>query len=170
MQCNYITKRGQCSNEAIPNTNFCPEHSKKSAQTMINEYRIACKLLGDAPERHSRSDNLKSLKGEIALLRSLIESRMNMINSEAELVAAMPSLKDSFIAVEKLVSACHNMDVKLANLLDKQVLISLAQDLVKIIDTNMRKIAPDTIDIDEVIEKVGQEIVLTIAEKGQNHE
>lgn len=165
MQCEYITQRGQCHNEAESNHRFCAEHSKHSTQSLINQYRVACKLLGDAPERHAQIDSLKSLRGEIALLRSLIESRMNMIESQAELVAAMPMLKDSFIAVEKLVSACHQMDVKLANLLDKQTLISLAQDIIRIIDARVRKITKDDVDVDAVIEQIGQQIVTAIAHK-----
>lgn len=167
MQCEYITCRGQCSKQAEPGQRFCAEHSKHSTQSLINQYRVACKLLGDAPDRHANIDTLKSLRGEIALLRSLIESRMNMIESEAELVAAMPMLKDSFIAVEKLVTACHNMDVKLANLLDKQTLISLAQDIIKIIDTEVRKVARNDVNIDVVIEDIGQQIVKAIAQKEQ---
>jgi len=165
MQCQYITQRGQCSNEVEPGQKFCSEHSARSTQALTNQYRVACKLLGDGPERHAQIDSLKSLRGEIALLRSLIESRMNMIESQAELVAAMPMLKDSFIAVEKLVTACHNMDVKLSNLLDKQTLISLAQDIIKIIDTEVRKVARDDINVDMLIEDIGQQIVTTIAQK-----
>lgn len=165
MQCQYISRRGLCPNDAEPNEKFCADHSRKSTQSLINQYRIACTLLGDAPERHAQSNTLKSLRGEIALLRSLIESRLNLIESEAELVAALPSLKDSFIAVEKLVSSAHAMDVKLANLLDKQVLISLAQDLIKIIEESIREVARDDVNIDEKIEEVGKKIVTTIAQK-----
>ena len=165
MQCEYITHKGQCTKEAVSNSRFCPDHSAHSKEAMINQYRVACKLLGDAPQRHSQSDALKSLKGEIVLLRSLIESRLNMVQSEPELVAAMPALKDSFLAVEKLVASCHQMDTKLANLLDKQALISLAQDIIQIMDHHMRNIARDDINVDAVIETVGQEIITAIASK-----
>lgn len=168
MKCEYITSKGQCENDAITNTRFCPQHSVHSTETMINQYRVACKLLGDAPTRHSQTDALKSLKGEIALLRSLIESRLNMVQSDAELIAAMPALKDSFLAVEKLVASCHQMDTKLANLIDKQALMSLAQEIIQIIDKQMRGIARDDVDINVAIEAVGQEIITTIARKENN--
>jgi len=168
MQCEYITPQGQCDNKAVKGTGFCRHHSVHGTETMINHYRVACKLLGDAPQRHSQTDTLKSLRGEIALLRSLIESRLNMIQSDAELVAAMPALKDSFLAVEKLVASCHQMDIKLANLLDKQALISLAQDIIKIIDQHMRSIARDDIDVNVAVEAVGQEIVTAIAKRENN--
>lgn len=165
MQCEYITYKGQCKKEAYPGSRFCTDHSAHNTESMINQYRVACKLLGDAPQRHSQTTELKSLRGEIALLRSLIESRLNMIQSDAELVAAMPSLKDSFLAVEKLVASCHQMDTKLSNLLDKHALISVAQDIIQIIDQHMRDIARDDIDVNAAIETVGQEIITAIARK-----
>jgi len=135
---------------------------------MIDQYRITCKLLGDSPQRHSQADEIKSIRGEIALLKSLLETRLNMIRSDAELVAAMPTLKDYALAVEKLATACHNMDVKLGNLLNKQTLMSLAQDIIQILDTAIRPLAgttPTQETIDQTIEEIGQKIVEAIATK-----
>lgn len=167
MRCKYMTTRGQCKNEAEDN-GFCPKHSKKSTATMINQYRIACKLLGDSPKRHSQADDIKSLRGEIAILRSALEHRLNTIETDAELVAAMPTLKDFALALDKLATSCHTMDVKLGNLIDKQALMSLAQDIIQIIDTNIRPFAtnpPTTEQVDETVETIGQQIVQAIATK-----
>ena len=167
-QCERVTSTGQCSREAIPPSRFCEQHSATSTQTLINQYRIASRVLGDAPERHAQSDQLKSLKGEIVILRSLLESRLNLIENDAELIAAMPIIKDFATSIEKVVASCHNMDVKLANLLDKQALMTLAQEIIVIIEERLRPLAnttPDTESIDEVIEAIGQAIVLAIAKK-----
>jgi hypothetical protein len=169
MQCEYITPGGQCSNDAIDGMRFCVRHGgQKSSQIMIDQYRISSKLLGDAPARHAAADEIKSLRGEIALVKSLLEARLNMIENQAELVAAMPQLKDFALAVEKLATACHNMDVKLGTLLDKQALMSLAQDIIQIIDRAIRPLVgktPSTEQIDEVVEAVGTGIVEAIATK-----
>jgi hypothetical protein len=125
-------------------------------------------VLGDSPERHAADAEMKSVKGEIAIVRSLLESRLNMIENNAELVAAMPLLKDYALAVEKLASSCHAMDVKLSNLLSKNVLLSLAQDMIGIIDTHIRELVdtkPSTKEIDVIIESIGREIVEAIAAK-----
>lgn len=168
MQCEYMTTRGQCANDAISGSRFCPDHSRTSTATMINQYRIACKLLGDAPQRHAQADQIKSLVGEIAILRSALERRLNTIESDAELIAAMPTLKDFALALDKLATSCHNMDVKLGNLLDKQALMSLAQDIIHIIERGIRPFAsstPTNEEIDEAIESIGREIVQAIATK-----
>jgi hypothetical protein len=167
-QCDYVTSVGQCAHDAIAPGRFCEKHSAVSANTLINQYRIACAALGDSPERHSQSTEMKSVKGEITIIRSLLESRLNMIKNDAELVAAMPLLKDYALAVEKLATSCHTMDVKLSNLLSKNVLLSLAQDMIGIIDTHIRTLIdekPTSKDIDFIVETIGREIVEAIAAK-----
>lgn len=168
MRCEYMTTRGQCRKDAISPSRFCEDHGVTSTATMINQYRIACKLLGDAPERHAQSDQLKSLRGEIAILRSALERRLNTIETDAELIAAMPTLKDFALALDKLATSCHNMDVKLGNLIDKQALMNLAQKIIQIIERNIRIFEahpPTSEQIDEAIEEIGQQIVRAIAEQ-----
>jgi hypothetical protein len=80
----------------------------------------------------------------------------------------MPVVRDYALAVEKLAVSCHAMDVKLGNLLDKQALMSLAQKLIGIIDKHLRPlvgVTPTTEIMDEVIEQVGKETVVAIAEQ-----
>jgi hypothetical protein len=133
---------------------------------MINQYRIACSQLGDSPERHANTEHLKSVHGEIVILRSLLESRLNMIQNNAELISAMPLLKDYALAVEKLATSCHTMDVKIGNLLSKQSLLTLAREIIQIIEDNIRPLAdttPTTTTIDEIVETIGQKLVEAIA-------
>lgn len=169
MKCMHNTAKGQCKNEALDGEKYCEKHKRKNKNyRLVSQYRVNTHLLGDAPERHSNTSEIKSLHGEIALIKSLLESRLNMVESEAELVAAMPQIKDFALAVEKLATACHNMDVKLGNLLDKQTLVSLAQDLIMIIERNVRPLAdaPQTSEeIDSVIERIADELLTTIKEK-----
>ena len=74
---------------------------------------------------------------------------------------AIPKLKDTFLAIEKLVTSCHNMEVKLGNLLSKSSLISLAQKIVHIIDTRLNDIP----DRDEIVAEIGKDIAKAIAEQ-----
>lgn len=168
MQCDYITTTGQCQNEAVPPSRFCEDHSATSANTLLNQYRVSCKLLGDSLERHAAADQIKDLKAEIAILRSMVERRLNTIETDAELAAFMPTLKDFAISIQKLAESTHNMDVKLGNLLDKQALMGLAQEIIQIIATAMQQFVgrePTQVDIDESVEDVGKKIVEAIATK-----
>ncbi len=165
MQCEYIASYGQCTKEAITGR-FCEKHSPASHKTMVNQYRIACNQLGDGPARHADASQLKSITGEIIIIRSLLESRINMIQSDAEMVAAMPVIKDYILAVEKLVTSCHTMDVKIGNVLSKAALLTLAREIIHIIEDGVRPLVdttPSQHTIDELIEAVGTQLVQAIA-------
>lgn len=166
--CQYITCRGGCENDAITGGNFCEEHSAKAKVTVVNQYRIACKALGDAPERHAQAEQLKSISGEIVVMRSIIETRLNMVENDAELVAAMPTITQALIASAKLAETAHAMDVKLGNLLNKSAIIALAQEIIVIIETNLRELIGTEVTteiVDLTVETIGDAIVAAVADK-----
>jgi hypothetical protein len=166
--CDYITCRGGCKNEAIAGSNFCEEHSAKAKVTVVNQYRIACNVLGDAPERHSQAEQLKSINGEIVVMRSIIESRLNMVQDDAELVAAMPTITQALVASAKLAETAHSMDTKLGNLLSKSAIIALAQEIIVIIETNLRELIGTEVTteiVDLTVETIGDAIVAAVAAK-----
>lgn len=163
-QCAYITRRGQCHRKPIPGTKFCEKHTHANVDEIkLGQYLVSKKLFGDAPLRHLEADEIKSIKTEIALLRSMIERRWNMVENDVEFAAAFPTLKDSFLAVEKLVSSCQNMEVKLDQLISKQALLSLAQKIVGVIQENLPETLPER---DVVVEKIGTEIAEAIQNQG----
>jgi len=167
-QCEHVTAYGQCKRDAMPGYRYCDEHSSQGANKAIQQYMITNKLIGDPAERHAQQDRIKSLVGEIAILRALFERRINQCEGEAELIAATPALKDLAGQIEKLVASTHAMDVKLGNLLNKGALMSLAQDMIGIIDKHIRPFvdsSPDTHAVDDAIEAIGTEIVAAIAAK-----
>jgi len=145
----------------MPGSRYCEQHNPKSGQLRLNQYLLNKKLLGDGPARHAAADEVKSLKTEIALLRALVERRLNMIDTDAELATALPQLKDTFLAVDKLVTSCHSMETKLGELLNKSALLSLAQKMVHVIDTNLQGVP----DKDTIVERIGNEIADAIAEQ-----
>ena len=163
-QCEYIGKRGQCEQEARSDSPFCELHSRKDADELkLGQYLVSKKLFGDAPIRHLDADEIKSIQTEIALLRSMVERRWNMLENDVEFVAAFPTMKDSFLAIEKLVSSCQQMEVKLDLLVNKQALLSLAQKIVGVIQTNLPADLPNR---DGIVEKIGTEIAEAIQEQG----
>ena len=166
MQCEYITQDGQCKGTQTKDGQFCQVHKAQASKANLNQYRINCALLGSSLQRHHAADQLKNVSAEVAIVRSLLEARLNMIENDAELVAAMPVLKDFALTVDKLAQSCHTMDVKLGNLLDKQALMKLAQQIITIIDSNLRPLVdttPTDTSLDELIEEVGRQLVTAVA-------
>ena len=165
MQCEHIGAYGQCPKDVITGR-FCEKHSPASRKTVVNQYRIACDQLGDGPARHANAEQLKSISSEIIIIRSVLESRINMIQSDAEMVAAMPVIKDYILAVEKLVTSCHTMDVKIGNVLSKTSLLTLAREIIHIIEDGVRPLVdttPSQHTVDELIEAIGTQLVQAIA-------
>jgi hypothetical protein len=159
-RCQWVTPIGQCKKDAIADGLFCEQHSPKGKGVM-ERYLITTRTLGDAPHRHIAANEIKSLREEIALTRAMIEKRLNMVDNDAEFVAAMPVIQSGMLTVEKLVSSCHAMETKLGLLLNKSALISLAQEIIQIIDDSLKGVPGRN----EIVEKVGEEIVTAIAKQ-----
>jgi hypothetical protein len=168
MRCEYVTARGECKNDAEPNKRFCSKHSIGSMKTQINHYLITGRYLGGEAARHADNEQVKNIAAELALTRALLEKRFNLIQSDAELIAAIPAIRSLVETVEKLTTALHNMDTKLGNVLNKHVLLSLAQDLVKLIEDELRNLVgtkPNDQVVDLLVERLGQAMLKAIIEK-----
>lgn len=156
--CDYPTQLGPCPNKPMEGSRFCEKHTARSEDLKIGQYMVSRKLCGESPLRHLESDELKSLKAEIALLRAMVEKRWNMLENNAEFISSYGTMKDSFLAIEKLVTSCHAMEVKLDELMSKPALLQLAQTVVKVIQDQL----PDMEDRDIIVERIGLEIAAAI--------
>ena len=161
MQCKWTAPNGPCTEPALPGEKFCEKHAQGGTQKVINHYMLTQKWMRDKVERHASVDEIKSLREEIAIARSLVETRLNMCESDAETAAAMPLVQGYMNTIEKVVSSCHSMEQKLGIMLSKASVMSLAQKMVGIIDAKLAGIEGH----DEIVEEIGQEIVKAIAEQ-----
>jgi hypothetical protein len=95
----------------------------------------------------------------------MIETRMNMVASEAEFIASMPVFQSYMATIATLVTSCHTMETKLGVLLSKASLISLAQKMVETIATALQ----DVPGKDLIVEQIANEITtLILAQDNQN--
>jgi hypothetical protein len=137
-QCEYIRTDGQCPNDAEPSSRFCRDHGRKTTKNVINSYHIANQFAGNAALRHSQATQVKSLYGEIAILRAMLENRFNAIDSQAEMESAAPSIRDMAVAIEKLVNSTTTLDIKMSKVVDKGTLIRIAQKMIEATDQEVR--------------------------------
>jgi len=168
VRCDYILPSGQCRNEAVPPSRFCHKHSATSAKSLLNQYRITNHLLGESLERHAAADQIKDLRAEMAIVRALVERRLNTIENDAEAVAAIPTVERAVLAVQKLAETIHKMDMALGNVLNKQTLVAIAHDIIAIIADGFDSIVGEEVTrelADTTIESVGRQIVELIASK-----
>jgi len=163
-RCQHVNSLGQCRRPAIEGGEKCAEHTRNQAQK-LRSYLITTSYLDKSADRHVGSDELKSLREEIALTRALVEKRLNMIDSDVDFLSAMPSVQVAMNTIEKLVTSCHNMEVKLGNLLNKSALLGVAQQIIEIISTELEGIP----NRNEIIDRVADKIVEAVA-KAENEQ
>jgi hypothetical protein len=161
-QCEYIRTDGQCPNDAEPSSRFCRDHGRKTTKNVINSYHIANQFAGNAALRHSQATQVKSLYGEIAILRAMLENRFNAIDSQAEMESAAPSIRDMAVAIEKLVNSTTALDIKMSAVVDKGTLIRIAQKMIEATDQEVRALrlaaGPESEDGERVMQIPDQEV------------
>ena len=151
-QC-VIPSKGQCSNVQVEHSQYCPAHGgnkafdaakkKELRNYRLNKYNKRIQELGN-------SDVIMSLREEIALLRILIEEKINRCDTELDMILMSGPLSDLVMKVEKVVSSCNRLDSKLGEHLDKTKILQYAQMIVQII--------AKYVDDDKVIEAINEDI------------
>ncbi|HZZ27970.1 MAG TPA: hypothetical protein VFE46_08185 [Pirellulales bacterium] len=84
-----------------------------------------------------QSDNLATLRDELALAKSLIEDRLNSANDRA---ACLPLVRDLLNTVGALVKANHTQELAAGELLTKDAVRILIKEVVSIVTDELRDI------------------------------
>lgn len=161
-QCEEVTGRGlQCDKQAMPGARFCEHHAGNStveaqARQETRNYRLH--LYQQRLDDKHDSPRLKSLKEEIALLRVMIETKINACQDDTDLMMQSSSLATLIGQVEKLVTSCHRMDTLTKNVLDRSELMSFAISVINIIQKYVSD--PDT------LEAISEELVAAVSLAG----
>lgn len=156
MRCIYTyPHKGQCPIDAMEGLEYCAIHCKgdperpQKSQYNIAKYRYR-KRYGDFFE----SDELRSLHDEVALARMALEERLNLVQNDAEFIAASSQLNTMFLTVERLVGTCHKLETSLGALLSKPALLHIVQQIIDILLEEIK---------DEVlVDKISDRILATI--------
>ncbi len=125
-----------CVNKRLQGSHFCAAHggNKGVASTeakKLKNYRLT-KFASEVQEKQGSSD-IKSLTGEIGMLRQIIQEQWNSCESANDLILKSGPISDLFTKLEKLVNSCNNIDKTLGNLIDREKLVTFAQTIVSII-------------------------------------
>lgn len=156
-RCQGVNVHGQCTNKAMDGSDFCPAHGgNKGAEAAkrkeMRNYRLArfkSRLveLGD-------SDNIMGLRDEVAILRMLIEEKINQCDDNHALMLMSGPLSDLIMKVEKLVTSCNRLESRLGNLLDRTKVLQSAQIIIQIISKY--------IDDEQILDSIADEIASTL--------
>ncbi len=155
-RCKYSYPHEQCWREAEPGCEYCLAHGGKST-ALAEDTRLYHLAEVDSRTRLaelSSHERIKSLREEIALVRILIEKRMNMIKTEADLLSACGPINNMLLTLEKLIKSCHALEQSLGELLSKQSVVRLGQSICEIVIEELQGIEGHEEIIDRIVERL----------------
>jgi len=157
-RCQAVTPKGQCNGAAAEGSKFCMMHGGNKAgeakvkQSLRNyqltRFNARLQQLGDSGE-------IKSLRDEIAILRMLMEERLNQCRDQMDLIYQSGPISDLVLKIEKVVTSCHKLELSTGSLLDKQAIMQFGSEMISLISTHIT---------DEVVlSRISEAIYATIA-------
>lgn len=165
-RCQAVGKHGQCPYKKVPGTNGCPRHGgNKAIEAKNNEavrtYRLA--MWQQRVNEFADDGKIKSLREEIGITRLLLEAQMNACTNNTELLINSHKISDLVMKLDKLVTSCHAMEMKMGMLLDRNAILQLGSVVVEIIsefviDSDAREVAS---------EKILGALTTTVIKKGE---
>lgn len=157
-RCQAVDSHGQCIYGAVEGGTNCPRHGggnqiRSQAAAGLKNYRLT-KWQAQADQKVS-STGLKSLRDEIAILRMVLEERLNRCNDAQELMMMSGPISELVMKIEKIVTSCNKLERSMSLLLDKQALLQFASEVVKIITEELSVIK----DSEPIIANIADRII-----------
>lgn len=158
-RCQGVMAHGQCTNVHTPNSKYCPIHGgnkgEEAAQKLaLRNYRLfkfqeRIQELGD-------SAGIKSLRDEVAILRLLMEERLNQTKDSTDLLLQSGPISDLVMKIDRVVSSCHKLEGSMGLLLDKTAILQFANVVIEIIGEELRE-QPETVSrvADRILQSLG---------------
>ena len=159
-RCKGAAPDGQCQNFAEEGSDYCAAHCGKSNLPAIQtrqyllakaDFRKRLAELGD-------HEDIKSLRDEIALARMLIEKRLNMVQTDNDILAACGPINQLLLTVERLVKSAHQIETNLGVLLARKSVLRLGQQICQIITEELEGIE----NYEEIVDSIINRIIETI--------
>ena len=161
-RCQALIKGGteQCSFVAIEGGNYCICHGGnkqriKNETEDANLYRLS--QYNARIQRLKGHNEAKGLQNELGILRMLLEERLNSCRDNVELILQSQQVSELVMKIEKLVTSTSKLEDKLGNYLSKTQLLSFAQKVIGIIQSELED-KPDT------VERIANKLIATLSE------
>ena len=162
-RCQAVTAHGQCSHLSVEGGHNCIAHGgirtieaqqkEKYNNYLLNTWQASI-------DSKKRSPELKSLRDEIAILRMLLEARLNQCTTAPDLMLHSSAISDMAMKIEKTVQSCHKLEQKMGAVLDKQQILDFASQVISIVslvlDGHPEKIEQISNRILEAIGQLGE--------------
>ena len=161
-RCQSVDDRGQCIYKAVEGGTCCLRHGGNRQQGSLQaaglkNYRLT-QWKAQADEQ-ANSSGLKSLRDEIAILRVLMQERLNRCTDATELMLASGPLSDLVMKIERVVTSCNKLEKSMSMMLDKQALLQFAGEAVSIITEELAFLE----NPEPVLEMIADRLIQTLS-------
>jgi hypothetical protein len=163
-RCQGVGSQGQCPFKAVPGTQMCQRHGANKQLESQDTKRLHDYHLQKWQVRiddFSASERLTSLRGEVGILRMMLEQTLEMCDDQQQLMLYSHRIQDLTMKIDKLVNSLSKIEMKAGNLLDKSQALILASQIVELIGrhitdaTTIDAISNELIDL--VVKLAGKE-------------
>ena len=165
-----IAKSGQCLNMAAKDeqgrySKYCLAHGGNvDLETQRNESMRNYRLNKFKARIYEKADApaIKSLRDEIAILRVILEERLNRCTDGMDLIMQSGPISDLVGKIERVVVSCHKLDGSMGQLLDKSAILQFAGEIIDIIG--------EVVTDSALLEEIGNRIMVAVGRVGENNE
>ena len=166
-RCKGAQPDGQCQNRAEDGSDYCRAcgGENRAPARRLRQYFLAKAQDRTRLAQFAEHEEVKSLRDEIALARVLIERRFNLIQNDADLLAACGPLNQLLLTVERLVKSAHAIEKSLGTLLARTSVLRVGQQICQIIVDRLEGVP----NYEQIVDAIITDIVATIS-KADNSE
>lgn len=126
--------------------NYCTHHGGVVADTHLQKKAATAYRLNIYQARVNElavDPNIKNLRGEIGILRLMIEARLNNCKDDYDLMLQSAAIATLVTQANSLVTSCHRIETLTGQLLDKQ---SLSEFAIKVVEIITEEVDPEKAD------------------------
>lgn len=148
-----IPSRGQCINAQMEGSQYCPAHGGNRGHAKMLQAQKDMYDLGRYQGRVNDFKNhgeVKSLRNEIGILRTVLENRMKQCTDDHTLMLHSQSISNMVTAIEKLVVSCQRIDTQLGTMLDEARAMQWISEIIDILS----RYVEDSVVLDEISNEI----------------
>jgi hypothetical protein len=173
-RCDFTLSNGDlCGNMRVDGATRCPLHGAnmqlaKEEHKSMRMYRLA--KFQKKVDKFADHGKLKTLHEEVAILRMLVEEKINVCEDMTDLMMVSGPVTEMVMKVQKLVESCDRLEMKSGSLLNKTQIQNIATQLMQAVAAKINEYAEvNDIDVDSVsslLEAIANEFLSIL--KGDN--
>jgi len=147
-QCHWLSLAGMARDGHLDDADIrdysdierCPKHGGENLiqtkeRKALHDYRL--QIWQERIDEFCESPKVKSLRGEIAIVRMLTETILSMCEKPQDLMLYSGKIGDLVMKIEKLVRSCDRLESSMGMLLDRAGALVLAGQIVEIISKHV---------------------------------